>query len=112
MPKTPPTDQVDTSDAPQTADTVSADSPSQGGSSNARTPAQWAEVFYPTSDRGRLHPDFWKHASAEQMHGWRAYEARTGKSVMLASDVYAAACEAVSGNDFRPHPAADYRSRS
>jgi len=112
MPKTPPTEQVDTSDVPQSAATVSADSPSQGGASPTRTPAQWAEVFYPMSDRGRLHPERWKHASAEQLHGWPAYEARSGIAPQLTSEQYAAACDAAASDQLKPHPAADYRSRS
>lgn len=112
MPKAPPTEQVDLSDAPPAAATVSAESPSQAGALVTRSPEQWAEVFYPASDRGRQHDELWKHACASQAHGWRAYEARTGKQVLLTAEVYASACAAVSSNDFRPHPAADYRTRS
>ena len=77
-----------------------------------RTTEQWAESYFPTSDKGRLHPHAWRHAAASQLHGWGAYRQRTGKSVQLTADAYEKACAAASGIDHKPHDAADYRSRS
>ena len=76
-----------------------------------RTPAQWADVLFPHSPTGRYHADRWKHSAAETLHGWRAYESRTGSLVLLDQQTYEAAIAATSSNDFRPHPAADYRTK-
>jgi hypothetical protein len=78
---------------------------------NTRTPAQWAETFFPASHSGRMHAGRWQHSAAEALHGWRAYESRTGSPVLLDQQTYEAAIAATSGNDFRPHPAADYRTK-
>lgn len=110
MPKTPSTVQVD-----QIVESAPADSASavvQSVESTTRSPAQWAEVYFPASGTGRLHDDLWKHSATEMLHGWKHYEARTGKPVLLTKELYEAAIAAVSGNDFKPHEAADYRSKS
>ena len=77
----------------------------------SRTPAQWAEALFPSSHSGRMHADLWKHSAAETLHGWRAYESRTGKPVLLDQQTYEAAIAATSSNDFRPHHAADFRKK-
>lgn len=79
---------------------------------STRSPAKWAEVYFPASERGRQNPDLWKHAAAVQLHAWNAYAARTGKEVLLTADQYEKAVAAVSGNDFKPCVEADYRTRS
>lgn len=76
-----------------------------------RTPDQWAEFFYPASDKGRMHADRWKHAAADALHGWSAHRALTGQSVMFSQSIYLAAVEAASGNTFVPHGPADKRSK-
>ncbi len=112
MPKTPSTDPVETpAIASAAAEYASAVVPNAGAVAT-RSPAQWAEVYFPASERGRMHPELWKHASASQLHGWLAYEARTGKQVLLTAEQYEKATAAVSGNDFKPSNEADYRSRS
>ena len=80
------------------------------GASVTRTPAEWAEVYFPASATGRDHPELWRTASAAQLHGWVHYEARTGKTVKLTAAEYRSAVNSV--NDFKPHQAADYRTRS
>lgn len=114
MRRTPSTEQVEHPDASATADadtSASAVVPN-AGATVTRTPAEWAEANFPSSDRGRMHPDRWKHAAASQLHGWAAYEARTGKQVQLTAEQYQSAVAAVSGNEFTAHQAADYRTRS
>lgn len=110
MPKTPSTVSVEQTEVPAAADSASAVVPNAG--TTTRSPAQWAEVYFPASGTGRLHDDLWKHSATEMLHGWKHYEARTGKPVMLTKELYEAAIAAVSGNDFKPHEAADYRSKS
>lgn len=46
------------------------------------------------------------------MHGWGYYVERTGKQVQLTAADYDAALDSASGSTFKPHPAADYRTRS
>ena len=91
---------------------AAADSQSLAAPPVTMSPEKWAEVYFPSSARGRQHPDLWKHASAVQLHGWAAYVARTGKPVELTAEQYEKATAAVSGSDFKPHTEADYRSRS
>jgi len=104
MPKSPSTFPVES--PPGVADSQSQTSVT------TNTPEKWAEVYFPSSARGRQHPDLWKHASAMQLHGWAAFVARTGKPVELTAEQYEKATAAVSGSDFKPHTEADYRSRS
>ena len=111
MPKSPSTEPVDYPVASAATDASSVAVPN-AGALVTQPPAKWAEVYYPASDRGRQHPDLWKHASASQLHGWNAYEARTGKQVLLTAADYEKAVAAVSGNDFKPCTEADYRTRS
>lgn len=106
MAKTPSTLLVDSSPL------VSADSQVAEANTVTRTPEQWAEILYPASDKGRQHPELWKHAAAAQLHAWGAYVARTGKTVTLTAADYEKALEAASSNDLTPHSEADYRTRS
>jgi hypothetical protein len=112
MPKSPSTNPVESPVVSAATEGVSVVVPNAGTSSVTRSPASWAEVYYPASARGRQHAALWKHAAAMQLHGWAAYEARTGKQVLLTADQYEQAVAAVSGNDFKPHQDADYRTRS
>ena len=96
------------------ADPKTPAAPADGGAvapSPTRTPAQWADLLFPASHSGRLHADYWKHAAAESLHGWRAYASRTGQPVLIDKHTYEAAIAATSSNDFRPHPAADFRKK-
>ncbi len=77
-----------------------------------KTPAQWAEVYFPNTGTGRPHDDLWKHAAAEQLHGWAHYFARSNKHPQLTAAEYEGALKAAEGNDFKPSQAADYRDRS
>lgn len=76
-----------------------------------RTPEQWAELLYPVTPTGRLHDDAWKHAAADQLHGWTHFANTTGKPVELTREVYDACIAAASGNSFAPHPAGDCRRK-
>lgn len=109
MPKSPSTDLVDSPVAVDVADSHSQQSPAP---IVTRTPEEWAEVYFPATATGRQHAELWKHASAVQMHGWNAYEARSGKKAQLTAALYESAVTAVSANNFKAHPEADYRSRS
>jgi len=112
MPKSPSTDPVEIPTAASAAvDAASAVVPNAGAAA-PKSPEEWAEVYFPASASGRNNVDLWKHASADQLHGWRAYAVRTGKPVLLTADQYEKATAAVSGNDFKPCTEADYRSRS
>lgn len=82
----------------------------EAGAPVTRTPAEWAEVYFPSSGSGRQHPELWRYASASQLHSWASYEARTGKEVKLTAAEFRAAVNAV--NDFKPAQSADYRTRS
>lgn len=110
MPKTPSTVPVDSIAPSAPADSASAVVPNADNAT--RSPAQWAEVYFPASYTGRLNDELWKHDVAAQMHGWAHYFARTGKPVLLSKSQYEGAIAAVSGNESKPHDAADYRSRS
>lgn len=111
--KTPSTEQVDSvASATADADTSASAVVPNAGVAASRSPAEWSGVYFPASDRGRMHPDLWKHAAAAQLHAWAAYEARTGKSVQLTASAYEGAIAAAGGNELKPHEAADYRTRS
>ena len=113
MRRTPSTEQVEpAASAAADADTSASAVVPNAGATVTRTPAEWAEATFPVSERGRMHPDLWKHASAAQLHGWAAYEARTGKPVQLTAAEYEGAVAAASGKELQPHEAADYRTRS
>ena len=91
---------------------AAADSQSLAAPPVNMSPEKWAEVYFPATDKGRLHEDAWKHSAASQLHAWAAYTARTGKPVELSKAAYEAALAAVSGNELKPHSEADYRTRS
>jgi len=109
MRKSPSTELVATN-ASAAADAESSVVVPDAGATNVRSPAEWAEVYFPASGTGRDHPELWRSASASQLNGWAAYEARTGKQVKLTAAEYRGAINLV--NDFKPHQAADYRDRS
>lgn len=114
MRKSPSTEQMEHPDASASAADASS-LPSVAHNADApvtRTPAKWAEAKFPATDTGRLHPDRWKHSAAAAMHGWGYYVERTGKQVQLTAADYDAALDSASGSTFKPHPAADYRTRS
>lgn len=75
------------------------------------SPEAWAETYFPPSTSGRLHDDAWKHASASVLHGWAAYQMRTGRNPAVTRQTYLGAIAAVSGSTFIAFPAADYRTR-
>jgi len=85
--------------------------PTVGKAELVLTPAAWAEVLFPKSASGRLHDDLWKHGAASTLHGWPAYENRTGKQIQLSESDYRAAIAAASGTELKPHPGADHRSK-
>jgi hypothetical protein len=58
-----------------------------------------------------MHEDAWKHAAAETLHGWKAYEARTGKKPVMNRQTYEAALAASSSNELSPYVAADFRKK-
>jgi hypothetical protein len=111
MPKSPSTHSVESPVVSAATEGVSVVVPN-ADAPVTRSPEKWAEVYFPASERGRLHNQLWKHAAAMQLHGWAAYAARTGKPVLLTAQQYEKAVAAVSGNDFKPHHDADYRTRS
>jgi hypothetical protein len=107
--KSPSTELV-ASHASAAADAESSVVVPDAGATIVRSPTEWAEVYFPASGTGRDHPELWRSASASQLNGWAAYEARTGKRVKLTAADYRGAVNSV--NDFKPHAPADHRSRS
>jgi hypothetical protein len=68
--------------------------------SETKTPAEWAEQVFTTNPRDR-----WKHAVAEQLHGWGAHEHHAGKPLQLTEADYQAALAAAEGGS-EPHAGA------
>lgn len=74
-----------------------------------RAPSEWADEFYPTSERGRTHFERWKHGAAEALHGWRSHAHHAGTPMQLTRADYRSAIAAIEqlvGSTYAPHPAA------
>lgn len=96
---------------PPAAPAVEAAAAAHLADASTRSPDQWAEILFPASASGRMHDDAWKHAAADQLHGWRAYEARSGKQPVMSRAIYEAALAAVSSNPLSAYAAADHRKK-
>lgn len=74
-----------------------------------RSPDKWAEELFPKSERGRIHPDLWKHGAAQALHGWVLHAHHAGEPIQLTRSDYekalSAACQLV-GTTYVPHAAA------
>lgn len=73
-----------------------------------QTPSAWQKARFPDSDRGRPHPDRFKHGAAAALHGWDLHAYHTGEELRLSEADYDAALTAAmsTSHELVPHDAA------
>jgi len=77
--------------------------PPSAAAQATKTPAQWADVVFPKDERGARPFQFWQHATAEQLHGWKLHEHHAGKPMALTEAQYRGALEAAAASKLEPH---------
>jgi hypothetical protein len=75
------------------------------------TPSEWRAANFPAAPSGRPHPERWRHAAADALHGWTYHEHHYAGEVKISEADYKAALQAASaprgqGNHYEPHAAA------
>lgn len=58
------------------------------------TPDEWCAVLFPPNEKGRAHPDCWKHGAAAALHRWADHEHHAGKPMQLSQADYEGAIKA------------------
>ena len=86
-------------------DPADAPAPSSGPTA---TPTDWSRARFPEGERGRPHPQLYRHGAAAALHGWDLHRYHTGAELQLGEADYDAALLAVDPKDgvIAPHEGA------